>query len=119
MDETEFAIPDEAVLDACKLLGVGEWETSHFRGSPDFATVLERKYPVKVWRAAVKRAMALADALAKRHVAECDAREAAGLPRHGLTDGPVQGSLEFKDVKKPGSPVKGAGQKPRIATRPI
>lgn len=52
-------MPPDPVFDACRLLGIGEWATSEFRGNPDFATTLERKYPMKVWREALKKAMEL------------------------------------------------------------
>ncbi len=118
MSDDEISIPPEAVRDACILLGVGEFESSPLRGDPDFATALERKYPMKVWRAAAKRAVALASTLARQHTDACDAREKAGLDRVEIL-APVQAWLDLQDVKKPGAPVTVAGQKPRIATRPI
>ncbi|AAQ63336.2 hypothetical protein Nazgul35 [Burkholderia phage BcepNazgul] len=50
-------MPPDPVYDACRLLGIGSWATSEFRGNMDFATALERKHPMKEWREAIKKAM--------------------------------------------------------------
>lgn len=90
----ENFINPEAVLDACKLLGIGPWEDSEYRGSSVFASELERKWDMKTWRAAVKKAASTARLIQREWCLACDAREARGEPRVPLDA--VQFELEFR-----------------------
>jgi hypothetical protein len=95
-EDFEEYLPPAAIEDACKLLGVGEFENSAYRGNPDFATALERKWPLSVWKRACKRAMGYCKTLQQAYFKQLDEREAVGLPRYPADpDDPMQLEIDF------------------------